>query len=62
LRIVGFKHPDIDMAAALRGSGAFSNVRALGSEAAGTPLALAPFDVTADARAAPPPPPPGPRP
>lgn len=55
LRIVGFKRPDIDMAAALRGSGAFTNVRVLGSEAPETPLALAPFDITADARAAGPP-------
>jgi hypothetical protein len=51
LRIVGFRRPDIDMAAALRGSGAFTHVRVLGSETPGTPLAMAPFDITADARA-----------
>jgi len=52
LRIVGFRRPDIDMAAAIRGSGAFTNPRLLGREgaAASGPAPMNPFDITADAR------------
>ena len=50
LRIVGFKRPEIDLAAAIRGSGAFTNPRALAAEPAGGPTPLRPFDITAEAR------------
>jgi Tfp pilus assembly protein PilN len=50
LRIVGFKRPDIDLAAAIRGSGAFTNPRALAAEPAASPMPMRPFDITADAR------------
>ena len=51
LRLIGFAHRDIDMAAAIRGSGAFVNPRALTAPgAAGGGAAFAPFDITADAR------------
>ena len=49
LRIVGFKAADVDMPAAIRGSPAFTNPRALGADA---PVRLGygqPFDITADA-------------
>jgi general secretion pathway protein L len=49
LRIVGFKHPDIDLSAAIRGSGAFSNPKVLAEPAAGAGP-VRPFDITADAR------------
>jgi general secretion pathway protein L len=53
LHIVGVRTADIDIAAALRGSGTFANPRAVGVQgSAGTSR---PFDITADAR-------PGPRP
>jgi general secretion pathway protein L len=50
LRIVGFKRSDIDLAAAIRGSGAFTNPRALAAEPVAGPTPVRPFDVTADAR------------
>jgi general secretion pathway protein L len=50
LRLVGFKRSDIDLAAAIRGSGAFTNPRTLASEPAAGPTPVRPFDVTADAR------------
>ena len=53
LRIVGFKRQDIDMAAAIRGSGAFANPRALAAEPTAGPTPIRPFDITADARPAP---------
>ncbi len=53
LRIVGFKSGDIDMLAAIRGSGAFSNPRAVGVEAPAKGQGGQPFDITADARAVP---------
>ena len=49
LRIVGFKAADVDMPAAIRGSPAFTNPRALTTDA---PVRLGygqPFDITADA-------------
>jgi Tfp pilus assembly protein PilN len=49
LRIVGFKRADIDLVAAIRGSGAFTNPRALAAEPSG-PTPVRPFDITADAR------------
>jgi general secretion pathway protein L len=55
LRLVGFKQPDIDMAAAIRGSGAFTNPRLLAPAGAApaVPGAQVPFDISADARPAP---------
>jgi general secretion pathway protein L len=50
LRIVGFKPQDIDVAAALRGSGAFTNPRAQGNGPTAGPTAIRPFDITTDAR------------
>lgn len=50
LRIVGFKRQDIDLIAAIRGSGAFTNPRALASEPSSGPTPVRPFDITADAR------------
>lgn len=50
LRLVGFKRQDIDLAAAIRGSGAFTNPRALTAEPAAGPTPLRPYDITADAR------------
>jgi len=50
LRIVGFKRQDIDLAAAIRGSGAFTNPRALAAEPTGGLTPLRPFDITAEAR------------
>jgi Tfp pilus assembly protein PilN len=50
LRIVGFKRQDIDMAAAIRGSGAFTNPRALTAEPATGATSTRPFDITADVR------------
>jgi hypothetical protein len=55
LRIVGFKRPDIDLAAAIRGSGAFTNPRAIAEPSAAAAAAagagpIRPFDITADAR------------
>jgi Tfp pilus assembly protein PilN len=50
LRLVGFKQADIDLAAAIRGSGAFTNPRALANEPVVGPTPVRPFDVTADAR------------
>ena len=53
LRIVGFKHQEIDIAAAIRGSGAFTNPRALSVDAPSGPVSVRPFDITADARTEP---------
>ncbi len=50
LRIVGFRRQDIDMAAAIRGSGAFTNPRALTAEPATGATPTRAFDITADAR------------
>jgi general secretion pathway protein L len=50
LRIVGFKRSDIDLAAAIRGSGVFTNPRALAAEPTVGPTPVRPFDITADAR------------
>ncbi len=50
LRLIGFTHRDIDMAAAIRGSGAFVNPRVLTAPTAAGSAAFAPFDITADAR------------
>ena len=50
LRVVGFKTPELDMSAAIRGSGAFSNPRPLTSGGTSGPLGGQPFDITADAR------------
>ncbi len=50
LRVTGYKSGDLDMAAAIRGSGAFSNPRSAGAEAAARALGGVPFDITADAR------------
>jgi general secretion pathway protein L len=50
LRLVGFKRSDIDLAAAIRGSGAFTNPRALAAEPVVGPTPVRPFDITADAR------------
>ena len=50
LRIVGFRRDDIDMAAAIRGSGAFTNPRSLTPEPSSAPTPSRPFDITADAR------------
>ena len=53
LRIVGFKRQDIDLAAAIRGSGAFTNPRAVAAEPTTGPTPMRPFDLTADARPGP---------
>jgi general secretion pathway protein L len=50
LRLVGFRRADVDMVAALRGSGAFTNIRTAGAEGEASATALVPFDITADAR------------
>lgn len=50
LRIVGFKRQDIDLIAAIRGSGAFTNPRALAAEPTAGPTPMRPFDITAEAR------------
>jgi len=50
LRLVGFRRSDIDLAAAIRGSGAFTNPRALTPEPATGPTPERPFDITAEAR------------
>jgi len=50
LRIVGFKRQDVDLAAAIRGSGAFTNPRAVTAEPALGPTPMHPFDITADVR------------
>jgi general secretion pathway protein L len=50
LRIVGFKRQDIDLVSAIRGSGAFTNPRALAPETAAGPTPTHPFDITAEAR------------
>ena len=50
LRIVGFARPDIDMAAAIRGTGAFANPRVLTSTSTTGSAQYAPFDITADGR------------
>jgi hypothetical protein len=55
LHIVGFKTADIDLAAALRGSGAFTNPRVVNTQPSTGATAARPFDITVDAR-------PGPRP
>lgn len=49
LRIVGYKRPDVDLAAALRGSGAFTNIRVQAPEA-GPGSVETPFDIAAEAR------------
>ncbi|HEY5072440.1 MAG TPA: PilN domain-containing protein [Caulobacteraceae bacterium] len=53
LRLVGFKAAGLDMAAAIRGSGAFTNPRSLTTDSAPRTLGGQPFDITADARARP---------
>ncbi len=53
LRIVGFKREDIDMAAAIRGSGAFANPRTMTAEPTTGPTPIRPFDIMADARTEP---------
>jgi hypothetical protein len=53
LHITGFKTADIDIAAALRGSGVFTNPRLVNGEPSTGPTAIRPFDITADARQAP---------
>ncbi len=53
VRIIGFKPADFDLAAALRGSGAFTNPRALTPEPTTGTLPVRPFDIAADARPAP---------
>jgi PAS domain-containing protein len=53
LRIVGFKHPDVDLLAAIRGSGAFVNPRAAAAEPPPGVSPFKPYDITADARQAP---------
>jgi hypothetical protein len=50
LRLVGYKRQDIDLPAAIRGSGAFANPRALTAEPTAGPTPVRPFDVTADVR------------
>lgn len=50
LHIVGYSRPDIDMAAAIRGSGAFANPRVLTSIGPVRDTGAMPFDITADAR------------
>ena len=50
LRLVGFKRSDIDLSAAIRGTGLFTNPRAAGPETTPGPTAVRPFDITADAR------------
>ncbi len=50
LRLVGFRRQDIDMAAAVRGSGSFTNARLLAAETGSATAAIRPFDLTADAR------------
>jgi Tfp pilus assembly protein PilN len=49
LRVIGFKSGDVDMAAALKGSPAFTNPRAATFDAASRPGGAQPFDVTVDA-------------
>ena len=50
LRIIGFRRDDIDMASAIRGSGAFTNPRTLTAEPTAGPTQLRGFDMAADAR------------
>jgi hypothetical protein len=54
LHIIGLSRTNIDLAAAIRGSGAFSNPRAVSEAATSAPIAgqgsSRPFDITADAR------------
>lgn len=50
LRIVGFKQSSIDLSAALRGSGAFTNPRVVAAEPTSDFSPVRPFDITADAR------------
>jgi general secretion pathway protein L len=50
LRLVGFARREIDMGAAIRGSGAFANPRILTSPPTTGPTPFTPFDITADAR------------
>jgi len=47
LRVAGFRTADLDMAAAIRGSGMFTNPRSLGAEVATRALVGQPFDITA---------------
>ncbi len=54
LRIVGFRRQDVDMGAAIRGSGAFTNPRALTAEPSAAVASIHSFDITADARPEPP--------
>jgi len=49
LRVVGFKAPEVDLFAALRGSPAFTNPRAAASDAPARSGPGQPFDITADA-------------
>jgi len=53
LRIVGYRAAEIDLGAALRGSGVFTNPRALTASPASGPTPIRPFDVTADTRGRP---------
>lgn len=50
LRLVGFARREIDMAAAIRGSGVFANPRILTSPPTTGPTPFTPFDITADVR------------
>jgi len=52
LHIVGFAAADVDMAAAIRGTGAFANPRSLTVEQTTGAASVRPFDITADARPA----------
>ena len=51
IRIVGSKSGELDMPAAIRGSGFFTNPRPLTAASAPRPESVQPFDITADARA-----------
>jgi Tfp pilus assembly protein PilN len=51
IRIVGSKSGELDMPAAIRGSGFFTNPRSLTAASAPRPGSVQPFDITADARA-----------
>jgi hypothetical protein len=53
LHIVGARTADVDVAAALRGSGVFSNPRAVSAQGTFGQAAARPFDITADGRGRP---------
>ena len=50
LHVVGYKPAEFDLNAALRGTGDFSNARAVVAQAPSSQSDRQPFDVTADAR------------